>query len=108
MERAGALDPVRSSDDAFCDALVGLGRTCSHVALVIDDALAGGAEVVARPEGDALHGEMPDDLVDAVLGLVSMRTTVELVLSALRDALADGDREVACQAGSPWSREQLR
>lgn len=100
------LDPEGPGDDAIFDALVGLSRVCRYLALVIDDATlapGGAADTPAGPD------DASDEPLDAVLGLVSVRTTVALVLAALCSEPADGgpgDAEPAALAA--WSRELLR
>ena len=90
-----ALDPECSIDDAFLDAVLGLDRLCRALGLALDDAL--------EPADDPLV-RAPDDLVDALLGLISVRTTVALVVAAASSACA----RVAPAADAAWSREQLR
>lgn len=102
-----ALDPEHPIDDAFLDAVLGLDSLCRALGLTLDDAI--------QP-GDASLARAPDDLVDALLGLISLRTTVALVVAAASSAsasaaaVADAAESVAgAVVGSPeWSREQLR
>jgi hypothetical protein len=100
------LDPACSGDDGFFDALIGLDRMCQYLALVLDDATPGGG-AASEPCDGSLDGppdEPPDGPLAAVLGLVSMRTTVALLLDALRDERADTEPAGA----AAWSREHLR
>ena len=99
-----ALDPERSVDDAFLDAVVGLDSFCRALGLTLDDAIRGDGSLVRAP--DDLPDDLPEDLIDALLGLVSVRTTVAVVVAAASSTSA-GDAP-ASDAASLWSREQLR
>jgi len=94
-----ALDPERSIDDAFLDAVLGLDSLCRALGLTLDDAIRPGDGSLVRAPDD-----LPDDLVDALLGLISVRTTVALVLAAASSASA----RVAPASDAAWSRELLR
>jgi hypothetical protein len=95
-----ALEPAAPGADAFVDALLGLDRLCGWLGEATDAALG---DVVAS-------GELPmapsdgDDVLDAVLGLASLRTTLSLVLRALASQPAD----LAEEPAAGWSRELLR
>jgi hypothetical protein len=102
---------MTGDDDAVFDALVGLDRVSRLVAAVIDGAAPHGAD---RPPGlaEGMPDDLPDDLIDAVLGLVSLRTTVDLVLAALRCDTVDAGPVAPVAPGASddaaWSRELLR
>ncbi|HEY0992981.1 MAG TPA: hypothetical protein VGD80_38275 [Kofleriaceae bacterium] len=104
-----ALDPERSIDDAFLDAVVGLDSFCRALGLTLDDAIQGDGSPVRAPD------DLPEDLIDALLGLVSVRTTVALVVAAASSAsprvapAADAaSLSSLWSLWSLWSREQLR
>jgi hypothetical protein len=112
MTALAAVDPAGPDDDAFCDALAGLCRLCRQLALIAGDAATPGAPLDLDIASEIADSE-PDELLDAVLGLVSLHTTADLLLAALGDALADD-----APPGTPgthdapeppaWSRELLR
>jgi hypothetical protein len=115
MTAVAAPEAAWPDQDAFCDALTGLACLCRRLALVIGDAatpdVARSDRAVADAGGtDDVPDEEPDELLDAVLGLVSLRTTAALVLAALCEA--DADDPGAAGQVSPdapaWSRELLR
>jgi hypothetical protein len=105
MTAAAALDPAGPGDDAFVDALVGLAGVCRWLAGEAGEIER--ATVTAGTPGDA-GADAPaaelDEPLAALLGLVSMRTTLSLVLAALCGDPADAEPE----AGAAWSRELLR
>lgn len=97
-----ALDPACDGGDAFVDALVGLSRMCGDLAGAIaesDQAIAG----AGAADGAGTAAELDEPLA-AVLGLISVRTTLSLVLAALCGEHA----EAAPDPDAVWSREQLR
>jgi len=102
MTGPAILEPA-ACDDAFVDALVGLDRLCGWLAPV-DAAVGAGT---GGADGDRRDAADPDELVDAVLGLVSLRTTLSLVLAALASEPADAAEDPT--AGWPeMPRELLR
>jgi uncharacterized membrane protein len=92
-----ALEPAAPGGDAFVDAVVGLDQLCRWLGPVVDAAAGGGA-------GEASDAAVGDDLLDAVLGLVSLRTTLALVLAALDSEPPD----VPDGPAAGWSRDLLR
>ena len=105
----GTLEPEAPGADAFVDALLGLDRLCHRLAGTLDGAAVDGegAALRGRARGGA-PGDDFDDVLDAVLGAMSMRTTLSLVLGALVGEAADAIAEPAGDASTAWSREQLR
>jgi hypothetical protein len=111
-----ALAPAAPGTDAFVDALLGLARLCGWLDPAIEAALGGASTgdatvgdvaigaVVASAEPREAVPDDGDDLLDAVLGLASLRTTLSLVLGAAASELADLTYEPAAS----WSRELLR
>jgi hypothetical protein len=93
-----ALEPEHPHGDAFLDAVLGVEYIVRHLGEVIDDAIED-----ARAD-DSPAGERSDYLLDALLGLVSLRKTVVLIVAAAASDLAD----VAQSADAAWSRELLR
>lgn len=108
----GMLDVVSgpACDDAFVDALVGLDRLCSWLTGEIDrvmlaaDPASPDEPTLLRPSDD----DDDDDPLFAVLGLVSLRTTIALVLGALRGEPPEPSEPVEPAGSAPWSRELLR
>jgi hypothetical protein len=111
--------------DAFVDAVLGLDRLCAWLAVVFDEVVAPVLEPpepeppeLCEPIGSAGPPQPEDDLLDALLGLASLRTTVGLVLGALcEEPAADaGGVELGGRASVgtgvtsslAWSRDQLR
>jgi hypothetical protein len=95
------LDPERPTDDAFLDAVLGLDRLCRALA-VLDDAIPSSDDAL-RGSPD-LPDDLPDDVLDVLLGAISIRTTVALVLAAA----ASANPRSAPVADAAWSRELLR
>ena len=96
MSANPALEPEPPVDDVFLDAALGVERVVHHLGGVIDDAVLAGDHSTAP--------DVPDDLLDALLGLVSLRKTVALILAAASSSFADP----APPADATWSRELLR
>jgi len=102
MSANPALEPEPPVDDVFLDAALGVERVVHHLGGVIDDAVLAGDHPTA-PDAPDGH-DAPDDLLDALLGLVSLRKTVALILAAASSSFADP----APPADATWSRELLR
>jgi len=111
---AAALDPACAGDDAFVDALVGVDRVCRWLGAEVDRAEVDRAAATAGGDRDAGgdgDGDVDpdaaaelDEPLAAVLGLVSLRTTLSLVIAALCGDPGDAEPEVE----AAWSRELLR
>ena len=89
-----ALEPEHPLGDAFVDAVLGVERAICHLGEALDDS----------PTDDATLAAGPDLLLDALLGLASLRKTIALILAAAASDLAD----VSPPADAAWHRELLR
>jgi hypothetical protein len=87
------LEPEHPTGGSFLDAVLGVECIVRDLGEAIDDAPA-----------DDLAAAEADHLLDALLGLVSLRKTIALIFAAATSDLAD----VAQPAGAAWSRELLR
>jgi hypothetical protein len=93
-------EPGGPGASTFVEALLGVMRVLRK----IDNRLAGpefAEDAASSP------GEREDEVVDALLGLLSVRRTVGLLVEAL---FADGEASgpAASSAEARWSREVLR
>lgn len=98
-ESRNPRDPEQATGDPFLDAVAGLECLGRRLDALVDPA-------AARPAG-AIAASLEDPWVeplDALLGLMSLRHTLRLVIAGMCGELA----ECAVRPGAAWRRDLLR
>jgi hypothetical protein len=104
-----ASDPAHDPEgDAFLDALAGLDSVCRWLAIVLGEAVPPGGPDPGDGAGEANDEGMPEGMIDALLGLVSVHRTVSLLLAAVPEMGGAAADPPVPEEPPAWSREVLR